>query len=96
MFKEVVQKVFADDPQSIRKERSDFLKKWMKRALELKESEEELHEGLPSHLKHLLVKKKLLLWKEILVDLQYPDAKVVDEICEGFALPGWVKSFRRL
>jgi hypothetical protein len=36
----------------------------------------------------LLPSKKLLLWKEILVDLEYPDYKVVDEICQGFPLTG--------
>ena len=33
--------------------------------------------------------KKLLLWKHILVSLDYGDAKIVDEIIAVFSLTGW-------
>ena len=48
-----------------------------------------LHDGLPDHLKRILEGKRLLLWKEILMDLGYPDASVVDDMISGFALTGW-------
>ena len=57
----------------------------MKRAVELRADEKKLHDNLPAHL------QRLLLWKEILVDLEYPDYKVVDEICQGFPLTGWAE-----
>ena len=63
----------------------------MKRAVELRSKERELHMQLPTHLQPLLKEKKLLLWKEILLDPEYPDAKVVDEICHGFPLTGWAQ-----
>ena len=44
----------------------------MKRAVQLTAEELQLHAGLPPHLQPLLRDKKLLLWKEILLDLQYP------------------------
>jgi hypothetical protein len=75
----------------VRAKRAAFLKKLMKRALELRANEKELHANLPQHLQHLLTGKKLLLWKEILDDLGYVDSKIVDEICEGFSLTGWAK-----
>ena len=56
----------------------------MKRAVQLRAEELQLHAGLPPHLQPLLRDKKLLLWKEILLNLQYPDAKIVDEVCQGF------------
>jgi len=44
---------------------------------------------MPLHLRRVLKGKKLLLWKEILVDLQYKDAGVIDDVIKGFSLTGW-------
>eukprot|EP00435_Cladocopium_sp_Y103_P035915 s3494_g9.t1 len=60
-----------------------------RRSLELKEQEAKLHASLPAHLQRVLEGKKLLLWKEILLDLQYPDAGVIDDVIKGFSLTGW-------
>lgn len=65
------------------------MKKWLKRSLELKQAEEELHCKLDEHLKPLICGKRLLLWKEILEDIKYPDSQVVDQIIRGFPLTGW-------
>ena len=91
LMKSTLQEVFLGDPFKIRSKRASFLKKWMKRAVELRADEKKLHDNLPDHLQRLLANKKLLLWKEILVDLEYPDYKVVDEICQGFPLTGWAE-----
>ena len=32
----------------------------------------------------------MLLLKEILSDLEYPDATLVDDLCQGFKLTGWL------
>jgi len=69
--------------------RANFMKRWLRRSLELREEEKSLHDGLPDHLKKILAGKRLLLWKEILLDLGYPDASVVDDMISGFALTGW-------
>jgi len=66
-------------------------KSWLKKAVELKSQEDDLHERLPEHLKTILRGKKLSLWKHILVSLGYSDAKIVDEVIEGFSLTGWAK-----
>ena len=71
--------------------RASFFKKWLKRSLELKEEEAKLHNELPEHLRRLLVGKRLLLWKEILIDLHYPDVAIVDDIVKGFPITGWSK-----
>ena len=91
LMKSTLQEVFLGDPFKIRSKRASFLKKWMKRAVELRADERKLHDNLPDHLQRLLANKKLLLWKEILVDLEYPDYKIVDEICQGFPLTGWAE-----
>lgn len=91
LMKSTLQEVFLGDPFKIRSKRASFLKRWMKRAVELRADERKLHDNLPDHLQRLLANKKLLLWKEILVDLEYPDYKIVDEICQGFPLTGWAE-----
>jgi len=69
--------------------RENFMKRWLRRSLELREEEKAFHERLPDHLKKILGGKRLLLWKEILQDLGYPDVSVVDDMISGFALTGW-------
>ena len=71
--------------------RTRFLKRLLQRANELRDQEAELHESLPGHLKKVLKGKRILLWKEVLVQLGYPDAKVMDEVVKGFPMTGWAE-----
>jgi len=61
--------------------RASFMKKWLKRSLELKGGEQILHQNLAPHFRRILEGKRLLLWREILVELKYPDVAVIDDIC---------------
>ena len=88
-LKDLVKSVVSGSQAERSGKRAAFLKKWLKRSIHLKEPEMKLKASLPDHLKHLLAPKRLLLFKEILVDLDYPDAKVVDDICTGFSMMGW-------
>ena len=92
LMRESLEEVFLGDPFDIKSKRAGFLKKWMKRAVQLGVEEQQLHASLPSHLRTLLKDKKLQLWKEILLDLRYPDWKIVDEICQGFPLTWWAQA----
>jgi hypothetical protein len=65
------------------------MKRWLKRSLELRADAYRLHQSMPPHLRKILKGKRLLLLKEILTDLQYPDVGVVDDIISGFQLTGW-------
>ena len=69
--------------------RASFMKRWLKRSMELKDSEAKLHDDLPQHLKCILKGKRLLLFKEMLTDLQHNDTAIVDDIISGFKLTGW-------
>ena len=71
--------------------RMAFLKKWLNRAKELQRDEAVLHSQLPDHLRSVLGGKRILLWKEILEDLGYADAKIMDEVIQGFPMTGWAK-----
>jgi len=42
-------------------------------------------------LNRVLSGKRLLLWKEVLLDLGYKDAKVIDEVIRAFPMTGWTK-----
>lgn len=77
-------------PLHVRLERrTQFFKKWLKRSLELRSQEEELRDQMPLHLRRILKGKRLLLWEEILVDLKYKDAGIIDDVIKGSSLTGW-------
>ena len=88
--KQVLEDNFIGDEYKLTKDRALFLWKWSTRAKELSAAEAKLHASLPDHLRHLLKGKRLLLMKEVLTELGYPDEKLVDEICSGFTLHGWM------
>ncbi len=78
---------FVNEPHYRRLERrAKFFKRWLKRSIELKKDEELLHSGLQPYLRPLLAGKRLLLWKEILSDLAYPDVAIIDEGDRGLPL----------
>ena len=77
------------DKSKLERIRANFLKKWTTRALELKQDEMNLHATMPQHLQAIMKGKRLCLWKEILIDLGYPDVAIIDEAAAGFDLTGW-------
>lgn len=68
--------------------------KWAKQALdtirELADAEKELHNKLPAHAQKILKRKRLLFFKRQLELIDYPDAKIADEMVEGHPLFGWL------
>ena len=87
---QMLQENFSDEPHLIVKTRAQFLRKWTKRCQELAGEETKLHQRLAPHLREVLDGKRLLLLKEMLLDLGYPDKDLVDTICDGFPLTGWM------
>lgn len=82
----------SSDVFSLAKRRISFLDKWTKRAKELEKDEIAFKAWMPVHLQKLLCKKRLLLWKEMLEEYNYPDAGLIDEVAAGFSLTGWSNS----
>ena len=68
--------------------RASWLKRWMKRAKELKGQEEKLREGMPHQRKAILKGKRLALLEEILKAEGYPDLLLPKHILKGFDLVG--------
>ena len=83
--------------------RSQALKFWLRRSLELRSAEADLHAGLNPGVEEVVRTKRILLWKEMLESLEsikYPDIGVVEEFCDGATLTGptfetglWPKQF---
>lgn len=75
-------------PEEVISKRASWLKKWTHRALELKEKEAKLHAGLRKHRKAILQGKRILVLREIVEEMNYPDPEVVGLILNGFDLVG--------
>ncbi|CAE7283274.1 unnamed protein product [Symbiodinium sp. CCMP2592] len=68
--------------------RAEWFAKWTKRAAELSGDEKKLKSSLPEYARKIVLPKRILLWREILEDLKYPDIGVLDEMLEGVHLTG--------
>ena len=68
--------------------RASWLKKWIQRAKDLDGEEKRLHSAMPPHRRKILEGKRILLLKEIIRDMQYPDPEIADLIADGFDLIG--------
>ena len=86
----VVKANLVDPPFCLAKKRVEFLKKWTARAKDLKLEEESFRKRMPEHVRNVLGDKRLVLFKEILDDLDYPDTKLTEDIACGFKLSGYM------
>lgn len=89
---EVLEQNMSGDILTLAKRRIAFLVKWTKRAKELEQDERNFKLSMPIHLRKLLGRKRLLLWKEMLDEYNYPDTGLIDEMSVGFKLTGWSNS----
>jgi len=71
--------------------RLSFFKRWVARAKELEKDERNLRLELGEHIRHVLQGKRLLIFKEMLEDLQFPDRNLFKDIITGFRLSGWMR-----
>ena len=77
--------------RGLEQHRLSFFKRWLARAKELEVDERNLREQLDEHVRHVLQGKRLLLFKEILEDLEFPDKHLFEDIVSGFRLSGWMR-----
>ena len=81
----------ASEPYQLVRQRLNFLKTWTARAAELAEEERALHQKLDPHCGAVLRGKRLLLFGEMLKQINYPDAHLISDVCHGFRITGWVR-----
>jgi hypothetical protein len=90
---EVVTQVLRDnlemEPAELALVRCRQLARWAVRAKQLGEAEKQFKQNMPEHLQVLLQNKRLLLLREMLEELDYPDKDLVKDISVGFKLTGW-------
>ena len=89
-LKGVVAENVSGDPLALVKKRLKFVAKWSARAKQLEASEAKLQASLPDHIGKILKGKRLLLWKEMIVEYDLPDKGLIDDMMVGFPLSGWL------
>ena len=80
LVKEVIEQNFSMAPAELALVRCRELTKWTVRAEHLKQQELEFKQSSPEHMKPLMRRKRLLLLKEMLEAVDYPDKQLVDDI----------------
>lgn len=78
------------DDADLAKMRTHWILKWAKRAEQLASEEAELKKTLHPSCRGILEPKRLLLYKEILTECNYPDPGAFDELLQGTQLTGEV------
>ena len=81
-----IQKHVTDDFGSISQHRLNWCKKWLKRAMQLDKEEKKAAEDRPSATR----RKRLLLTREILAEMNYEDVGALDLLQHGSTLAGEV------
>ena len=76
------------DQGIIAKARAKFFAKWLKIAQDLKVDETKLKESMSTERRWILQPKRLLVWKAMLEEANYPDMDVVEETIRGTDLVG--------
>ena len=61
---------------------------WRSRAKKVEEEEAKLHESLDPAVEGIVKEKKIILFKEMLTLIGYPNVKVAELIAQGFPLVG--------
>ena len=85
-FRMLSMQTFSMSLMLLRRRGQCFFAKWSRRAAELRGRESEVLRSCPEHVEKIMKGKNLQLLREILVDLEYPDKTLVDDLCSGFKL----------
>ena len=81
-------------PKEIAAKRVEWFSRWTTRMHELKADENKLKASLPEDRRRVVASKKILLFKEILHDIQYDDPDVWKLLAEGVPIEGDIPKSR--
>ena len=90
VLNEVIEVLCRNSELEIAKRRMKFLCKWNKRAKVLQREEDELKRRMDPEVSVAVRDKRILVFSEILQELQYPDLGVISELEHGAELVGEV------
>ena len=79
-----------NDGLELRKRRLNNFIKAVETARMCEAEDSDLHDNMDSELRKVLKGKRTILFHKLLLDVQYPDAKVASELGCGFPLYGWL------
>ena len=85
---QAVATVLTLGPGAVAERRAAHCSRILKRIKELETEEKALHETLHPHVLSVLKGKRLLVWRELMVETGYPDLEIFDEVTEGIKLVG--------
>ena len=85
---EVIFWMLTSPPDAVVKFRADCLKRWLSLAANLEQKENEHKLALEPGVRAVLNGKRLLLLKQIAIDMNWPDMELFSEIDRGFELVG--------
>ena len=88
VLKEAILQHKSCTQEEIAKARAVFFAKWLKVAQDLQAEELKLKEGMSKERRRILQPKRLLVWRAMLKEADYPDTDVVDETIKGTELVG--------
>ena len=87
-IKKALFQILTLGPTALEEKRKTQIARIRNMAVQRQLDEERKHHSLPQHLQKILSTKKLLLFKDLLLETGFGDAKVVDELCAGFDVVG--------
>ena len=85
-----VERYCSMSPWDLSNLRVKVLKSLLCKMEELKAQESRLHRNLAPHARDVLKGKRLLLFQELLCNMEFPDATLVDDMQAGFRITGWL------
>ena len=91
-LRETIDRLAHESPEAIGSHRVSEMRKWVEKALELSDSEVEYKSALPDHCRATLAKKKILLFRDLLVEAEHTDMDIVKHMSQGFDLGGEIPS----
>ena len=86
--KSAIFRMLTTKPDELTRERTELLKKVLRRRCKLEKDEAKLHAGLPDHVQVVMRTMKILLFKSLLEEYGYDDMGVVDLLVHGVPLSG--------
>ena len=86
-----IKKCAQSRPEELARERTDLIRQWAARAHALDGEERAFKQGLRPEVAKILAPKRLLLWRELLQQFEYPDQDVFSLITAGVTLTGEVE-----
>ena len=79
-LRETIDRLSYESPETIGSHRVSEMRKWIGKALELEDAEMEYKSTFPDHCRATLAEKKILLFRDLLVEAEHTDMDIVQHM----------------